>query len=168
MINEAFHSVPGYERAPDSLRPRTRLALHHRGRIWVMSCAEGSDAAGRKPPRGEVRSGELASLGLALLWRALVKPFNKREDVEDLDDYPTDVDRASRGRADVQFCQSPMIAGGVRLGLSLKLLSAGVRRSGLWARQLQFGRLSILFVVLDRDDQRRVQRRAELASRLPP
>ena len=77
----------------------------------------------------------------------------------------TDLDGAWRGRADVQFCQSPMIASGVCLGLALRLLSAGVRRLGVWACQPQFGRLSILFVLLNRDDRRRAQQRAQLASR---
>jgi len=53
----------------------------------------------------------------------------------------------------IQDARNPLLAERVCRGLSLGLLSEGMRRSGRWASQLTIGRLSILFVVLGRDNR---------------
>ena len=65
-----------------------------------------------------------------------------------------------------QSAQNPGLADRVVSALAVGLLPEGVRCLGLWARQLQVGRLSILFVLQDRHELRRVQKREQYASRL--
>ena len=72
-----------------------------------------------------------------------------------LPDKLTDDDRWSLIEIDRKDAESQISASRFRRGLSLGLLPVGLRRCGLWARQLQFGRLSILCVRLDRSDLKR-------------
>lgn len=65
IIIEPF-SARGYAKTPDSLQAHTRLAVHHRGRIWVLGCSEETGTCRRLLPETEVRLSELASLVFAL------------------------------------------------------------------------------------------------------
>lgn len=72
-LSNDFVSVPGYERQPDNMQPRIRLALHHQGRLWVLSSTVESEIAAGLPS-GSVQKLcplELASVGCALLWQAI-------------------------------------------------------------------------------------------------
>jgi hypothetical protein len=68
--------------------------------------------------------------------------------------------------ADVRSAKNPHLATDICRGLSLGLLSEGLRRLGRWARQWRIGNLSILFVVLDRDDLQFAREHEQFASRL--
>ena len=61
--------VDGYQRAPDTLQPRTRLVLALSGQIWELRCSAKSDGSVPSPLDAGARSSELAFLGLALLLR---------------------------------------------------------------------------------------------------
>ena len=76
------------------------------------------------------------------------------------------VDREVISEMSAQDARSHLLADRVCRALGIGLLSEGLRRLGLWAGQLQVGRLSILFVFQDRHELRRVQKREQFASRL--
>ena len=81
-------------------------------------------------------------------------------------DEVADVDVLAMSEICRQDARNPLLADRVCRALSLGLLPEGVRRLGLWARQLQIGRLSILFVFQNRHELKRVQKREQFASRL--
>ena len=72
----------------------------------------------------------------------------------------TDEDRRSLVELAARDARSALLGRRVCSGLALGLLPEGVRHFGRWAGQLQFGRLSILCVVLDRDDRPQEKLRA--------
>ena len=81
-------------------------------------------------------------------------------------DEVADVDVLAMSEICRQDARNPLLADRVCRALSVGLLPEGVRRLGLWARQFQIGRLSILFVFQDRHELKRVQKREQFASRL--
>ncbi len=81
-------------------------------------------------------------------------------------DNLTDDDVLATSEIYRQDARNPLLADRVCRALALGFLPEGVRRLGWWARQLQVGRLSILFVLQDRNELRRVQKRERYASRL--
>lgn len=74
-------------------------------------------------------------------------------------------DLIALSRSDRKYAESPLLAGEVCRALSLGLLASGLRHFGLWARQLQIGRISILVVFQDRDCLKRIQKREQFLSR---
>lgn len=73
-ISNDFVSAPGYERLPDNMQPRIRLVLHHQGRTWVLSSSVESEIEAGLPPDTvpQLRPLELTSVGIALLWQAIL------------------------------------------------------------------------------------------------
>ncbi len=72
-LSNDFVTAPGYERVSDILQPRIRLALHHRGQLWVLSSTVESDMADSQllGTVQKLRPLELASVGFAVLWHAI-------------------------------------------------------------------------------------------------
>lgn len=88
-----------------------------------------------------------------------------KENLRPVDDFNLDEVEAiveySRRDAKNKF-----LARSLCFGLSLELLSEGLRHFGRWANQLKIGRLCILFVVLDPDDLQYAQRHKQFLNRL--
>lgn len=99
--------------------------------------------------------GRGAKVGTRLIYEEdeQVKPRSEPDDL-------TDEDRRSLVELAALDARSALLGRRVCRALALGLLHEGVRHFGRWAGQLQFGRLSILCVVLDRDDQPRGNLRA--------
>ena len=69
--NANLNSAAGYQRAPESMQPRTYRVVFLQKRLWVLRCSARTGKAGLALPDNEVRSGELFALALHVLWMGL-------------------------------------------------------------------------------------------------